>query len=196
MFRLLPLSEASIEGYHAEVQRIVNRGFASTAPWVFSNLRLQSNLERLQSWCARPAGLSIVSFEWSRHKRILQPPTEQACQDVQLPGGPRQPSTVRNCGPGCGERASQPASSLEGQLGIGRPWGSLADPWAQGPYVTFQIASRGCLLELLSPGHISGGLVAVVSVFVWHGNGRLPCGGCGGSAGAWFCTVAAALKGF
>ena len=93
-FRLCPLSEGPIEGYHSEVQRLVTHGHRSTPPWVFAKLRLRDNLERLESWCARPSGLSIVSFEWSRHKRILQPPTENGREDMRVVRGRGERSTA------------------------------------------------------------------------------------------------------
>lgn len=72
VFRQCPLSEASIEGYHAEAAKVCLKSPAGKEPFVFSQLRLRSNMERLREWYAKPAGASIIQFGWTRHKALLR----------------------------------------------------------------------------------------------------------------------------
>lgn len=72
IFRLVPLSEASIEGYHAQLAREVSRAHSATLPCVFAKLRAQPNFDRIRVVSMKPGGRESVAFEFNRYKRILQ----------------------------------------------------------------------------------------------------------------------------
>lgn len=72
MMRLVPLSEASIEGYHAEVSFEHRRAHASRLPWIFSRLRCGSNVRSVRAWLSKVSGAEIVAYEWNRYKRIVK----------------------------------------------------------------------------------------------------------------------------
>lgn len=72
VFRLMPLSEASIEGYHAAVAKACARVHAGQIPYIFAELRMTSNLDRLKKWCSTAIGKEVVCFEWMRYKRVLR----------------------------------------------------------------------------------------------------------------------------
>ena len=76
IFRHTPLTEAPIEGYHAQVARTCARAHGVRAPFVFSDIRLRRNLIRLQRWCRAPAGMDIVAYEWTRFKRVVKTGTQ------------------------------------------------------------------------------------------------------------------------
>lgn len=59
VFRSFSLSEASIEGYHAEVAKVCARAHAGKAPYVFAEIRLRANLDRIRRRCC--IGHGVVS---------------------------------------------------------------------------------------------------------------------------------------
>eukprot|EP00972_Heterocapsa_arctica_P031409 4626137-Heterocapsa_arctica.AAC.1 len=67
----MPLSESPIEGYHAEIAKICSRCHGGREPYAFAEVRLKTNLQRLQDWIQKPGGLEVVSYEWNRYKRVL-----------------------------------------------------------------------------------------------------------------------------
>ena len=73
-FQLTPLSEAEIEGYHAQVQKLVSRGAAAHPPWIFAQMRLGHNIERIRRWLSTPSGEKVVAHEWRRYKRVVRLP--------------------------------------------------------------------------------------------------------------------------
>jgi uncharacterized membrane-anchored protein len=46
IFRTMPLNEAPIEGYHAEVAKVTQRAHAGKAPYVFAEIRMDTNMVR------------------------------------------------------------------------------------------------------------------------------------------------------
>ena len=84
-FRQAPLSEAAIEGFHAEVAKAARRANSAQLPHIFGQLRLQANLERARRWSERPGGESIVCHEWSRYKRVVKIGDNQSRHGARLP---------------------------------------------------------------------------------------------------------------
>ena len=72
VWRLASLTEASIEGYHAQVAKEVARARHSKLPSVFSALRANSNFARLKSWARQDHGKDIICHEWNRFKRVVK----------------------------------------------------------------------------------------------------------------------------
>lgn len=70
--RLTPLSESSIEGYHAEVQREVCRAHASRLAWVFARLRAVANIDRIAQFASGRRADEVLAYEWNRYKRVVQ----------------------------------------------------------------------------------------------------------------------------
>ena len=70
--RMIPLSEAPIEGYHAVVAREVGRAHGAKLPYVFARLRADANFERIERFSRRVGGASLLAFEWNRYKKILK----------------------------------------------------------------------------------------------------------------------------
>jgi len=82
-FRQIPLNEAPIEGYHAEVQRVCARAHGGREAFVFAELRLRSNIERLRRWYDKLCGRSIVAYEWNRYKRVLRLTDSNISRDLK-----------------------------------------------------------------------------------------------------------------
>jgi hypothetical protein len=72
IFRTMPLNEAPIEGYHAEVAKVTQRAHAGKAPYVFAEIRMDTNMVRLRRWCEKPGGSAVVAYEWARFKRVIR----------------------------------------------------------------------------------------------------------------------------
>lgn len=72
IFRAFSLNEASIEGYHAEVAKIVARAHAGRPAYTFAEVRFKANIERIQMWSMKQGGDLIIAFEWQRYTRLLR----------------------------------------------------------------------------------------------------------------------------
>ena len=53
-------------------------------PFVFSGLRMASNLDRIRQWRAKPEGLQIIGHEWERFTRVIKVEDQSRGRKIKL----------------------------------------------------------------------------------------------------------------